>query len=172
MGWLDLSVLPFPHHYSIGGHLNYFQAFCCFTCQVMSNSATPWTVAHQAPLHGVLQARILWKESESEVAQSCPTLFDPVNCSLPGFSVHGILTVVGCNFLLQRIFQTQGLNLCLLHWQVDSLPAEPLWTPLQTFNCYQYSHSKCSCHILWTRSTLLWNHILKQCLSVSHHFHP
>ena len=24
-------------------------------------------------------------------AQSCPTLFDPMNCSLPGFSVHGIL---------------------------------------------------------------------------------
>ena len=34
-----------------------------------------------------------WKnhKSESEVAQSCPTLFDPVNCSLPGSSVHGIL---------------------------------------------------------------------------------
>ena len=30
-------------------------------------------------------------ESESEVAQSCPTLGDPVDCSLPGSSVHGIL---------------------------------------------------------------------------------
>ena len=30
-------------------------------------------------------------ESESEVAQSCPTLCDPLDCSLPGFSVHGIL---------------------------------------------------------------------------------
>ena len=29
-------------------------------------------------------------ESESEVTQSCPTLFDPMDCSLPGFSVHGI----------------------------------------------------------------------------------
>ena len=28
--------------------------------------------------------------SESEVAQSCPTLSDPMDCSLPGFSVHGI----------------------------------------------------------------------------------
>ena len=28
--------------------------------------------------------------SESEVAQSCPTLRDPVDCSLPGSSVHGI----------------------------------------------------------------------------------
>ena len=29
-------------------------------------------------------------KSESEVAQSCPTLHDPVNCSLPGSSVCGI----------------------------------------------------------------------------------
>ena len=29
-------------------------------------------------------------ESESEVAQSCPTLSDPMDCSLPGSSVHGI----------------------------------------------------------------------------------
>ena len=27
---------------------------------------------------------------ESEVAQSCPTLSDPMDCSLPGSSVHGI----------------------------------------------------------------------------------
>ena len=29
-------------------------------------------------------------KSESEVAQSCPILSDPMDCSLPGFSVHGI----------------------------------------------------------------------------------
>ena len=29
-------------------------------------------------------------KSESEVAQSCPTLSDPMDCSLTGFSVHGI----------------------------------------------------------------------------------
>ena len=29
-------------------------------------------------------------ESESEVAQSCPTLSNPMDCSLPGSSVHGI----------------------------------------------------------------------------------
>ena len=31
------------------------------------------------------------EESESEVAQSCRTLSDPTDCSLPGSSVHGIL---------------------------------------------------------------------------------
>ena len=32
---------------------------------------------------------------------------------------------MGCHFLFQRIFPTQGLNprlLCLLHWEVDSSP--------------------------------------------------
>ena len=41
-------------------------------------------------------------ESESEVAQSCLTLRDPMNCSLPGSSVHRILQArVGCHCLLQ-----------------------------------------------------------------------
>ena len=30
------------------------------------------------------------KESESEVVQSCLTLCDPTDCSLPGSSIHGI----------------------------------------------------------------------------------
>ena len=29
-------------------------------------------------------------KSQSEVAQLCPTLSDPMDCSLPGSSVHGI----------------------------------------------------------------------------------
>ena len=29
-------------------------------------------------------------KSESEVAQSCPTLGDPIDCSLPGSSIHGV----------------------------------------------------------------------------------
>ena len=33
-------------------------------------------------------------ESESEVSQSCPTLCDPVDCSLPGSSVHGIFQAI------------------------------------------------------------------------------
>ena len=39
-------------------------------------------------LDSILKSR---SESESEVAQLCPTLCDPVDCSLPGSSVHGIL---------------------------------------------------------------------------------
>ena len=56
-----------------------------------------------SPIPGILQARILkwvaisfsnawkWKvKSESEVAQSCLTLSDPMDCSPAGSSVHGI----------------------------------------------------------------------------------
>ena len=34
-------------------------------------------------------------KSESEVAQPCPTLSDPLDCSLPGSSDHGIFQAMG-----------------------------------------------------------------------------
>ena len=62
------------------------------------------------------------------VDQSCPTLCDPMDCSLPGSSVHGDCpgknTEVGCHALLQGIFPTQGLKPGLLPLQADSFPAE------------------------------------------------
>ena len=49
-----------------------------------------------------------------KVAQSYPTLCDPMACSLPGSSVHGNYpdkyTGVDCHALLHGIFPTQGLN--------------------------------------------------------------
>ena len=55
----------------------------------------------------------------AKLLQSCPTLCDPMNCSLPNSSVHRILpsknTGVGCHALLQGIFLTQALDLPLLH---------------------------------------------------------
>ena len=48
------------------------------------------------------------------VTQFCLTLSDPMDCSLPGSSVHrdspGKDSGVGCPALLQRIFLTQGSN--------------------------------------------------------------
>ena len=49
----------------------------------------------------------------------CPTLCNPMDCSLPGSSIHeespGKNTGVGGHALLQGIFPTQGSNLGLLH---------------------------------------------------------
>ena len=64
--------------------------------------------------------------------QSCLTLCDPMDCSSQA-PVHGILQArLSCHALLQGIFPTQGLNLhllCLLHWQVGSLPLAPPGKP-------------------------------------------
>ena len=69
-------------------------------------------------------------------AQSCPVLCNPMDHNPPDSSVHRIFpgknTRVGCCFLLQGIFLTQGSNLhllCLLHWQADSLPLVPHRNP-------------------------------------------
>ena len=72
--------------------------------------------AHQAPPSLGFSRQEHWsgmpfpspmQKSESEVAQSCPTLSDPMDCSLPGSSIHGIFpgksTGVGCHCLLQLI---------------------------------------------------------------------
>ena len=86
-------------------------------------------------LKGVLCTKLL---------PSCPNLCNPRDCSTSGKN-----TGVGCHVFLQGIFLTQGLNLglphcrqtpyrlshhgrepfqtlmCLLHWQVGSLPRAP-----------------------------------------------
>ena len=55
--------------------------------------------------HFLLQCRKV--KSESEVVQSCPTLHDPMDCSLPGsprpWDFPGKSTGVGCHCLLQNI---------------------------------------------------------------------
>ena len=53
------------------------------------------------------------------IARLCPTLCNPMDCSLPGSSVHrdspGKNTGVHCHTLLQGIFPTQGSNPGLPH---------------------------------------------------------
>ena len=70
----------------------------------------------------------------AELLQLCLTLCNPMDCSLPGSFVHGILQprIWEWVAILQGIFLTQGLNLCLLgllHWQAGSLPRVPLGKP-------------------------------------------
>ena len=160
--------------------------------------------------------------------QSCPALYDPIDCSLPSSSVHEILqarilewvarspgdlpnpnskhesesrsvvshslqphglyspwnspgqnTGVGSLSLLQRIFTTQGSNpglphcksaLCLLHWQVASLPLVPTGKPRnweykdQLANVKKHTVSEkmlhffsCLCFTMWRVN---WTHKL------------
>ena len=72
--------------------------------------ATPEMAAHQAPrpwdslgkntgvgCHFLLQCMKV--KSESEVTQLCPTLPDPIDCSLPGSSAHGIFQARGLEWV-------------------------------------------------------------------------
>ena len=58
------------------------------------------------------------KWGESEVAQSCPTLCDPVDCSLPGSSVHGILQARILEWVaIGSVLKSRQLTfLCILLW--------------------------------------------------------
>ena len=53
-------------------------------------------------------------KSESEVAQSCPTLSDPMDCSLTGSSIHGI-------------FQARVLEWVAIAFSRSSLPRDWTW---------------------------------------------
>ena len=76
-------------------------------------------------------------------AQLCPTLCNPMQCSPPGSSVHGILQAKTLECLPHPSpgdLPNQGSNLCLLHWQADSLPLSHLGISLQEIyaNILQY----------------------------------
>ena len=71
-------------------------------------------------------------ESESEVAQSCPTLCDPMDCSLPGSSFLGIfqariLEWVAISF--SRDLPNPGIEPGSPALQADALPSEPPGKP-------------------------------------------
>ena len=108
----DVSPSKLPFTFPLGPyHLRYF-----ITCIIY-----PTTCKH-------MRAR----------RQSSLTLCDPMNCSPPGllcsWDSPGKNTGVGCHFLLQVIFPTQGSNshlLNLLHWETGSLPLAPPGEPLQ-----------------------------------------
>ena len=54
------------------------------------------------------------REREREVAQSCPTLRDPMDCSLPGSSVHGI-------------FQARVLEWGAISFSINCVDHNKLW---------------------------------------------
>ena len=74
-------------------------------------------------------------KSESEVAQSCPTLSDPMDCSPPGSSVHefpGKSTGVGCHFLLQSTHDTPKLVIFFV-----KIGGFPWWLSGKEYACMQ-----------------------------------
>ena len=78
---------------------------------------------------------LLLTHVHAKLLQSCPNLCDPVDYSLPGSSVHGILQARILEWTAiysSRESSQQGSNVSLLrflHWEVGSLPLAPLGKP-------------------------------------------
>ena len=89
--------------------------------------------AHQAPPSLGFSRQEHWSglpfpspmhENESEVAQSCPILSDPMDCSPPGSSIHGILQarVLEWHAIVIILTSLQKLNwfLCFTDKETES----------------------------------------------------
>ena len=108
---------------------------CCWVTSVMSDSVQPrrrqptrlpcpWNSPGKnigVGCHFLLQCMKV--KSESEVAQSCPTLSDPTDCNLPGSSIHGIFQarVLECHCLLRKLSEDY-LNLRILNKTLTTTP--------------------------------------------------
>ena len=112
-----------------------------------------------SPIPGILQARTLervaisfsnaWKvKSESEVAQSCPTLSNPMDCSPPGSSdssIHGI-------------FQAR-----VLEWGAIAFSVKPLY---EGTNITYFTSKK-----LRLKENMDWNSSQVSCFHVQYSIH-
>ena len=72
------------------------------------------------------------------VAQSCPAFWDPIDCSLPDSSVHGILQATILEWVAIPSpggLPNPGIELRTPALQVDSLPSEPSGKPGGMVSC-------------------------------------
>ena len=98
--------------------------------------------------------------TRAKLLQFCATLCDPVNCSS---SVHGILQARILEWVAMpslRNLPDPGSNpcvLCLLHWQVGSLPLVPPGKPFFVYSTYQIKACLCVCVCV--------------CVTLSHAYH-
>ena len=78
-------------------------------------------------------------ESKSEVAQLCLTLWDPMDCSLPGSFVHGIFQARVMEWVAISSFwgfPNPGIEPGSPTLQVDTLPSKPQGKPITLADFY------------------------------------
>ena len=83
-------------------------------------------------------------KSESEVAQSCPTLGDPMDCSLPGFSVHGIFQA--------RVLEWGAITLSIISYKMKfhiTVFSQLLFSAYLTFPFHSSLSFNAPCYVLF-----------------------
>ena len=120
--------------------------------------------AHQAPLSLGFSRQKYWSgchfllqwmkvKSESKVAQSCPTLRDPMDCSLPGSSVHGIFQARVLEWV--AIAFSTMIQQMLAIWSLVPLPfLNSAWTSGSSWYVFE--------HLLILYCILFWKSLFCQ----------
>ena len=145
------------------------RCYCCSVASVMSDSVRShgWQPTRLPCLwdspgkntavgcHFLLQCMKV--KSESEVAQSCPTLCDPMDCSLPGSSTHGIFQArvwsgvllpssIYMSVLLSQFVPSSPSHLVStghsLHLHQSNSPQMKGYCPLRN-DLWVYTHKNC-----------------------------
>ena len=95
--------------------------------------ATQWTVAHHAPLSMGFSRQEYWSGlpfpspmHENEVTQSCPSLSNTMDCSLPGSSIHGIFQA--------RVLEWGAIAFSMRFWDLFNSCGEYLHVFSKAFN--------------------------------------
>ena len=116
--WATSRILPSVDPPFLSGSLWAGLALQGGESTIHSNSVI-WRVTQMPPAIALLLDCEVSRMPLCLVAQSCPTLCDPMDCSLPGSSVHwdspSKNTEVGGHALLWKIFPIQGSNPGLPH---------------------------------------------------------
>ena len=81
-------------------------------------------------------------KSESEVSQSCPTLSDPMDCSLPGSSVHEISQARVLEWGAIAFSAVPGYNGALLPI-LSATELQPAMDPLKPLTTCSRNHPNC-----------------------------
>ena len=125
--WLFVTLWTIAHPAPLS--IRFFQAEMLEWVALLSSRGSlwpmDWTHVSTSPglAGGFFTTSATWETPHYHVlyivAQSCPTLCDPMDCSPPGSSAQGDSlaknTGVGCKAILQEIFPTQGSKPGILH---------------------------------------------------------
>ena len=89
-------------------------------------------------------------KNETEVTQSCPTLSDPMDCSLPGSSVHGILQARLLEWVAIAFSECLGYCASKEHYLFSKIytRGKAIWKFKRYKNEIQFSSVQYSCSVV------------------------